>query len=281
MNESSDHTIDAPSIQSVEVTHYPETTKTTDVVVVEEPLEIRVNDTAVAVVMRTPGKEKALVAGFLLTEGIIDDSDDIQAIAPCQDPARPNADNIMLVRLAAGSSLAEERIARAQRHLYTSSSCGVCGKATIDNLMVTTKPHAAFLAIPISLINAARKVTKSEQTIFQQTGGLHGASIFEMTNPDVPIVVAEDIGRHNAVDKVIGHFVLNDKLPLHNHLLWVSGRAGFEIVQKAMVAGISAMVCVGAPSSLAVELAEQGRLTLIGFARQSGQFNVYTGSVID
>ncbi len=279
MSDDQEHAVDAPSVQSVEVIHYPQSQKTADVVAVEEPLEIRVNDTAMAVVMRTPGNEKALVAGFLLTEGIIDDTDDIQAIAPCQDPARPNADNIMLVRLASGSALAEERIERAQRHLYTSSSCGVCGKATIDNLMVATTPHADYISVPISLIDAASKVTRSQQTVFQKTGGLHGASIFEMTNADAPIVVAEDIGRHNAVDKVIGHFVLSDQLPLHNHLLWVSGRAGFEIVQKALVAGISAMVCVGAPSSLAIELAERGRLTLIGFARQSGHFNVYTGTV--
>jgi len=250
-----------------------------DLVAVEEPIEIRVNDVPVAVLMRTPGQERALVAGFLLTEGIIDDTDDIQAISPCLDPAKPNAENIMLVRLAAGCHMANERVERAQRHLYTSSSCGLCGKATIDNIMVSMQPHDNYQAVPISLINTAGQVTAGQQSVFQQTGGLHGASIFDMKNTIEPIAVAEDIGRHNAVDKVIGELVLADQLPMQGHLLWVSGRAGFEIVQKALVAGISAMVCVGAPSSLAIELAERGRLTLIGFARKSGRFNVYTGRV--
>lgn len=266
-------------IQPVQVTRYPDVASAHDVVAVEEPLEIRVNGTPVAVLMRTPGLERELVAGFMLTEGIIDDFDDIQAIAPCTEPSLPNRDNIMLTTLAAGCSLADQRIEGAQRQLYTSSSCGLCGKATIDNLFQKIIPQDAFCEVPISLINAAGARAREKQPMFQETGGIHGAALFELSSPHTIKATAEDIGRHNAVDKTIGAMVLADKLPLTQHVLWVSGRASFEIVQKALVAGISAMISVGAPSSLAVDLAKRGQLTLIGFARKSDHFNIYCGGV--
>ncbi|HIA01522.1 MAG TPA: sulfurtransferase FdhD, partial [Myxococcales bacterium] len=168
---------------------------------------------------------------------------------------------------------------RAQRQLYTSSSCGLCGKATIDNLFQHIVPNDAFCEVPVSLVNAAGSLARVKQPVFQQTGGIHGAALFDMDKPYTIEASAEDIGRHNAVDKSIGTMVLADKLPLTNRALWVSGRASFEIVQKALVAGISAMISVGAPSSLAVDLAYRGRLTLIGFARQTDHFNVYCGRV--
>jgi FdhD protein len=265
--------------QKVHVVRHPQGAKTDDVVAVEEPMEIRVNDTPVAVLMRTPGLERELVAGFLLTEGIIDDFDDIQAIAHCTEPTLPNRENIMLISLAAGCSLADQRIKRAQRQLYTSSSCGLCGKATIDNLFQHIVPNDTFCEVPRSLVNEAGTFAREKQPVFQQTGGIHGAALFDMAEPYAIEASAEDIGRHNAVDKCIGAMVLADKLPLSNRALWVSGRASFEIVQKALVAGISAMISVGAPSSLAVDLAQRGHLTLIGFARQTDHFNVYCGRV--
>ncbi len=260
--------------RTVRITRYPEGAAADDAVALEEPLEIRVDGTPLAVLMRTPGADRDLAGGFLLTEGVIDGPDDLTAIAPCADPNKPHAENTMMVALAAGCRLETSRLEQARRSFFASSSCGLCGRATIENLERTLPPRAAFSPIDRTLIETLE--TQSRQPGFARTGGLHAAVLY---GPDgAALGAAEDIGRHNAVDKVIGARLLADALPLHGHTLWISGRAGFEVVQKALVARASGLIAVGAPSSLAVDLAETGRLTLVGFAR-NGRFNVYAGSV--
>ncbi|MFT7625764.1 MAG: FdhD protein [Myxococcota bacterium] len=243
-----------------------------DDVVVEEPMEIRVDGQPLAVLMRTPGADLALTAGFLHTEGVIEDAQDITAMAPCADPNKPHADNTILVALAAGCRMDQSRLERARRAFFASSSCGLCGKATIDNVLMEVIPRPAFTMVPAALI--ASLATRVSQPVFGSTGGLHAAAL--VTASGEVLARAEDIGRHNAVDKVIGQRLLQDQ-PVEG-IIWVSGRAGFEVVQKAVVSGADAMVSVGAPSSLAVSLAQEARLTLIGFARD-GRFNVYAGGV--
>lgn len=245
-----------------------------DTVAVEEPLEIRVEGTALAVVMRTPGNDEALTAGFLLTEGVIDDADDVTAMSPCKDPNRPSASNVYLVSLAAGCLLDESRLAKAQRAFFASSSCGLCGKATIDNLLQDISPHPDFLALNAADVTQMGVLASAEQPGFEATGGLHCAALFRGAEL---LAAAEDVGRHNAVDKVLGRMLLDRALPVSEGVLWVSGRASFEIVQKALVAGIRGLVCVGAPTSLAVDLAREGGLSLLGFVRGDGSYNSYSG----
>lgn len=259
------------------ITRYPAGAEESDPVCVEEPLEIRVNGAPLAVVMRTPGEDKALTCGFLLTEGVIDGPDDLAAIAHCADPNKPNAHNTMMVRLAAGVRLEDSRLERARRSFFATSSCGLCGKATIENVHQQVSPHDEFVVVPPELIAAASEKAQPFQTVFHETGGLHSAALLHLDGS--LLYVAEDLGRHNAVDKVLGRALMDDRVPLTEHLLWVSGRTGFEITQKALVAGVRAIVSVGAPSSLAVEMAVESRLTLIGFAKSPVRFNVYAGEV--
>ena len=244
----------------------------------EEPIEIRVNGQSLAVLMRTPGDDKALVAGFCLTEGIVDGSDDFRGLAPCTDPGRPNAGNVYNVLLAEGCMQDESRLAKAQRQFFASSSCGLCGKATIENLHQVIDPHPQCMVLDRALLERMGDRALSEQKVFHQTGGLHAAALFHAESGQL-MCSAEDIGRHNAVDKVVGAMLLEDNVPLGGHVLWVSGRSSFEVVQKALVAGVSGLVCVGAPSSLAVEMAVESNLTLVGFASGGSRFNVYNGIV--
>ena len=252
-----------------------------DAVVVEEPLEIRVDGQALAVLMRTPGRDADLTAGFLLTEGVIDVPGDMQSLGPCTDPNRPNAGNVFLVQLAPGCPDATERLAAAQRLFYASSSCGLCGKATIESIHQRVIPHAAFRDLPHALLAAAGDRARAGQDLFAQTGGCHGAVAFALDGAADILASAEDVGRHNAVDKVVGCLLLADALPQQDAVLWVSGRASFEMVQKALMAGFAALVCVGAPTSLAVEMARESRLTLVGFATGPARYNVYAGSVVE
>lgn len=251
-----------------------------DLVAVEEPLEIRVDGEPLAVLMRTPGDDLALTAGFLLTEGVILDRDDLRAIAPCRDPANADRGNVVLVTLAAGAELARSRLTQAQRRFFTSSSCGLCGKATIASLVQDVPTFDAPLRLERSFVGALGERIREAQRVFAETGGIHAAAVVTVAGgPNGEVVaLAEDVGRHNAVDKAIGTLVLGDALPEEPAVLWVSGRASFELVQKALVAGLRGLVCVGAPSSLAVELAETAGLALAGFARD-GRHNLYVGSL--
>jgi FdhD protein len=235
-----------------------------DQAAVEEPLEIRVRGQAVAVTMRTPGHDDELAAGFLLTEGILRDRADILEIAHCRAGAEAAlAGNILNVFLAPRVKVDFKRLTR---HVFSASSCGLCGKASIEAVHQRFAPLETPLQIPIKILLSLPAKLRAAQKTFDQTGGLHAAGLFTSTGK--LIVAREDIGRHNAVDKVIGHSFLKNKLPLHDHILLVSGRASFEIMQKALAAGIRAIAAVSAPSSLAVEFARESNQSLYGFVRE-------------
>lgn len=247
-----------------------------DVLAVEEPLEIRVAGTPLAVTMRTPGHDVELAAGFLVSEGIVRRRDDFESAMHCGGPgsdAGPNQYNVLDIRLgpdvAPLSSL-------ATRNFYTTSSCGLCGKASID--AVTTVSAYDVSIDPVTVTAAAVASfpdrLRAGQAVFDKTGGLHAAGLVDLKSGEL-VVVREDVGRHNAVDKVVGWALLNDRLPLRGKVLQVSGRASFELVQKAVMAGIPILAAVSAPSSLAVELAADTGVTLIGFLR-GDSMNVYT-----
>lgn len=230
-----------------------------DRVAIEEPLEIRVRGEALAVTMRTPGHDEELALGFLYGEGLID--------APA--PAGPPPDfpaNIVDVD-------AELRFDPGRRRFYTTSSCGVCGKGALEEVAVHAPPVAPGPTVPRSLL--AELPDRLRQPAFEATGGLHATGLFDAAGE--LLLVREDVGRHNAMDKVIGRALMDGLIPLSGHILCVTGRLGFELVQKAAVAGAPILVGVGAPTSLAVELATDRGMTLCGFARQ-GNVNVYSGS---
>jgi len=260
------------SIQSMPVQREPAGIRQQDWVVVEAPLEIRVEGKALAVTMRTPGHDRELAAGFLYTEGCVDGADDFQAIAHVKDP-QTQGDNIVDVRLAAGTRGNPERLASAQRAFYATSSCGLCGKTTIDRVMKNAPSVKPMPQLDQALLRSLPQRMREVQEAFASTGGLHAAALFRL-NGELE-VLREDIGRHNAVDKVLGWRLLQDTVPVSDSILLVSGRAGFELVQKAVMAGVSAMAAVGAPSSLAVDLAERSGMQLVGFLKSTG-FNRYT-----
>ncbi len=241
-----------------------------DLVVVEEPCEIRLQGESVAVVMRTPGHDRELAAGFLFDEGIVAPGD-IGTIRSCRDPGVLDPDNVIDVTLVPG---AEPR-ATWQRHFYATSSCGVCGKASIEAVRVHAEPLEDDVRVPAGMLARCMQRLRQEQTWFEATGGLHAAGLFDAAGGLV--LVREDVGRHNALDKVIGHCYLHERLPLHGHLLVVSGRSSFEIVQKAWVARIPVVASVSAASSLAVQLAREANMTLAGFVRGQ-EMVVYTGA---
>jgi len=237
-----------------------------DDLAVEEPLEIRVSGRPVSVTMRTPGHDAELAAGFLFTEGVVGRREDVFRIAHCD---RHEHDNVLNVLVAPGVMVDVERLTR---HVFASSSCGVCGKATLDAVGRAWPPVGAGSAIDAALLAALPQRMRDAQHAFDRTGGLHAAALFDASGRLV--VVREDVGRHNAVDKVIGHCLLDGPFPLDGHVLVVSGRASFEIVQKALAARVPIVAAVSAPSSLAVALAREGGQTLVGFLRD-GRMNVY------
>lgn len=241
-----------------------------DDLVVEEPCEIRLDGESVAVVMRTPGHDRELAAGFLFTEGIVEPGD-IGTISACTDPDALNPENIIEVRLAPGV----EPRSGWQRNFYAASSCGVCGKASIESIHVRADPIEDDASWRRDEFAGSIDRLREHQAVFDATGGLHGVGLFDRRGRLV--AAREDVGRHNAVDKVIGYALLNELLPLHGHLLAVSGRSSFEIVQKALVARIPAVVSVSAASSLAVDLARDSGMTLVGFVR-GDRFVVYAGA---
>lgn len=239
----------------------------------EEPLEIRLHDRSFAMIMRTPGADRELTAGFLLSEGVISSGDDIGAIEHCRHPDQPHVHNVVNVFLLgeAAKSLPEKLAER--RNVIANASCGVCGRASIDSLKVRVPPIAARTSVARAVVQALPNRLRERQPIFDRTGALHAAGIFRVDGACAAI--AEDVGRHNAVDKVIGMMMGEGKLPLSGHALAVSGRTSYEIVQKAWFAGIELICAVSAPSSLAIEVAREAGITLIGFAR-GDTFNVYS-----
>jgi FdhD protein len=239
-----------------------------DEVAVEEPLEIRVDGAPVAVAMRTPGEDEELAAGFLAGEALIGDPGEIASIGPTEDLAA----NIVDVRTRSGL----RRDPSGERRYAMSSACGVCGKAALE-FVEREAPPAAAPARPVEpeLVLRLPGVARESQAGFARTGGLHATALFE---PDGRLLaLREDVGRHNAMDKAIGRMLLDGRYPLHGVIACLSGRAGFELVQKASVAGLLGVVAVGAPSTLAVDLARERRMLLCGFTRGSS-FNVYAGS---
>jgi FdhD protein len=254
-----------------------------DLLAVEEPLEIRIGDHPVSITMRTPGHDLELAAGFLFTEGILRDASQIREIR-WSDPANPaNASprqlgNSVSVELNPG---VEVDLDRLERHFYTTSSCGVCGRASIEAIVEATQaqgcplPERNWPLVPASVIHCLPEALRRAQPVFERTGGLHAAALF---SPDGTLqLLREDVGRHNAVDKLVGAEMLAHHIPLHEHLLFVSSRASFELVQKALMAGLPILAAVGAPSSLAVETARRFHLTLLGFVRER-RFNIYSGA---
>lgn len=261
-----------------------------DILAVEEPLEIRLGfpdgtHRSISITMRTPGDDGELAAGFLFTEGIVEKPEQIEKIRHCGLKIRKTAgaveraaalnSNTIRIDLVAG---VEIDLRRLERHFYTTSSCGVCGKTSIEALQTGAKKIAEpGTASPVGhdVIKRLPDRLRTSQDVFDQTGGLHASALFTMDGE--LDIVREDVGRHNALDKVIGAKFLSGDVPLSDRMLLVSGRASFELVQKALMAGIPIMAAVGAPSSLAVDLASEFGMTLVGFLR-AGSFNVYTGA---
>jgi FdhD protein len=244
-----------------------------DVVAVEEPLEVRLHDRPFAVVMRTPGADRELAAGFLLSEGIISSAQALGAVEHCRHPDRTDAHNVVNVFLMGEARERLDETLSARRNVASNTSCGVCGRVTIDALTTRAQPIDVRSTIAVETVPAIVSQLRGQQSVFDETGGIHGAALFTIDGHLVG--AAEDVGRHNAVDKVVGRMLLDERLPLSGHVLVVSGRTSFEIVQKAWLAGIEILCAVSAPSSLAVELAEEAGITLIGFAREAG-FNIYS-----
>ncbi|GAB2940771.1 formate dehydrogenase accessory sulfurtransferase FdhD [Hymenobacter coalescens] len=252
-----------------------------DVLAAEEPLEIRIGygpagqrtHRTLAVTMRTPGHDLELAAGFLLTEGLIRQRPDLLGLLHCPDVQKPEEQgNVVRAELADSVAL---DLPRLERHFYTSSSCGVCGKTSIEAVHAAACPvlPADGPLVAAQVIHALPERQRAAQAVFEQTGGLHAAALF--SHEGELLLLREDVGRHNALDKLIGAALLDEQLPLHRHVLLVSGRASFELVQKAAVAGIAVLAAVGAPSSLAVQAAENFGMTLLGFVRQQ-RYNIYS-----
>lgn len=245
-----------------------------DELVVEEPLEIRIAGDTFAVTMRTPGHDRELVMGLLFAEGVIRSRDDVGGLAYCGRTGDEARENTMEVTAGPGRVLTFDRDGLQKRGTVTTSACGVCGRQSIDDLLARAGPVPIGAAVTAAQITRAVRLLADVQPLFRRTGGCHGAALVSF---DGKVAAAfEDVGRHNAVDKIVGRRLLDDALPLSDHVLVVSGRASFEIVQKAALAGVPVVASVSAPSSLAVTLAEKTNVTLAGFVRGES-LNVYAG----
>lgn len=248
-----------------------------DEIVTEEPLEIQLSagkeQRTVAITMRTPGNDYELAAGFLYNEGIVDTKSAITHMVYCVDGQQQLQEyNVLRVNLFAPIL---PDLHQLDRHFFTSSACGVCGRTMLDDLAERTlSPLSEGPQITTHLLTSLPEQLRSAQRLFAHTGGLHAAALFDATG--ILLAVREDVGRHNALDKLVGWGILNNRLPFHNCIILVSGRASYELLQKCRVAGASIFCAVSAPSSLAVELAEQFGITLVGFLRDE-RFNIYTG----
>ena len=253
--------------------HGADGTETLDQLAVEEPLEIRLGGLAFTVTMRTPGADEDLVAGLLHTEGLIRGADNLDVIARYRGTdGETDPGNVINVLLKGDVQVARERL---RRSLVVSSACGVCGKVTIDSIKTACPPVVSDAAVPAGLFPRLLDSMAAAQSTCERTGGLHAAGLFDTDG--ILVVLREDIGRHNAVDKVIGHMLRTRRLPLDRHILMVSGRASFEIMQKAWVARVPIVAAVSAPSNMAAQMALAANMTLVGFLRPSG-FNVYSGA---
>ncbi|MDX6312911.1 MAG: FdhD protein, partial [Streptomyces sp.] len=247
-----------------------------DTLVAEEPLEIRLNGKPLAITMRTPGDDFALAAGFLVSEGVLGRADELANIVYCAGATvdGSNTYNIVDVRLAPGVAVPDITL---ERNVYTTSSCGLCGKASLDAVRTQARwpiSDSPPVRLEPELLSALPDRLRAHQQVFERTGGLHAAALF--TAEGELLDVREDVGRHNAVDKLVGRALQQGLLPLAGKILMVSGRASFELAQKAVMAGIPVLAAVSAPSSLAVDLANEAGLTLVGFLRGTSM-NVYAG----
>ena len=250
--------------------------ETEDELAIEEPLQIQLeySTTAgmmrknIAVTMRTPGYDKELAAGFLFTEGIINGKDQIDSIRQSHD-----SDNKITVVFKEN---VKPRLHHSDRNFYTTSSCGICGKVSIDAISAVSlyKDVKDIINVPASLFHKLPSLLRKQQVVFESTGGLHASALFDLEGNF--ILLQEDIGRHNALDKLIGVAMMDDQLPLTNTILLLSGRASFELIQKAVMSGIKVVAAIGAPSSLAVDLARENNITLTGFLKNE-RFNIYSG----
>jgi len=263
------------SVREVDVVHATgaNTTRRTDQAAVEEPVEIRVHGAPFVVIMRTPGADRELTAGFLLAERVVHTAGDLLEIGVNERPATPSQANTIEVTLAPAAFARAAAMLAQRRPIAVNSSCGACGQRSIDDLMKGVSTINGNLHIGGELIRSLPERLRAGQRVFEATGGLHAAALFDLNA--TPVAFAEDVGRHNAVDKVIGARFLAGALPLAKHVLFVSGRTSFEIVQKAVVAGVPVVAAVSAPSSLAIDLAITAGVTLIGFVR-GDSFNVYS-----
>lgn len=255
---------------------------TNDILAIEEPLEIRLEYGEpsyrkiqnVSVTMRTPGSDEELALGFLFTEGIIQSRSQVEDVSHCFIACAENKENVIEVKMKPGFM---PDLKSAERNFYTTSSCGVCGKSSINAIRtVMHEPEigAAEIAIDADLLYRLPELLRSQQQIFSSTGGFHASALFSLKGD--MLMLREDVGRHNALDKLIGAALEMDLLPLQDHVLLLSGRISFELVQKTAMAGIRIIAAIGAPSSLAVQLAEEFNITLVGFLRNE-RFNIYTG----
>ena len=239
-----------------------------DALAVEEPLEVRLGDEPLAVIMRTPGHDDELAAGFLHGEGIIRSRDDVLDLRLWQDAGGQFAQNLVTVLLSDGAPAHAD----PRRQFYATSSCGVCGKGSIDAVLQLAPPLARRAAIAARVLYRLPDQLRAAQPVFARTGSLHGAALCDLNG--TLLLAREDVGRHNAVDKLVGRSLLDGGLPLHERILFVSGRVSFEIVQKALMARIPVIAAVSAPSSLAVAVARQSNMSLVGFLRD-GRLNIY------
>jgi len=244
-----------------------------DFAAAEEPLEVRLHGKPFAVIMRTPGQDRELVAGFLLSEEVIRSFDELGAVEHCRHPDHPDVHNIVDVYLVGEAAARVNATLEQRRNILTSSSCGLCGRLTIESLRCRLTPLESSGTVKADVVAALPRALRARQAIFEETGGLHAAGLFTLDGECRRS--AEDVGRHNAVDKVVGAMIFEDGIPLRDHVLAVSGRTSYEIVQKAWFAGVPIVCAVSAPSSLAIELAEEAGITLLGFVRDGG-FNLYT-----
>jgi FdhD protein len=267
---SSPHTGPAAShepVRRVEVWRHPAHVPEQDVVAAEAPLEVRLHGQPFAVIMRTPGADRDLAAGFLLTEGVLRHAADIVRIEEVHD-----AGDVVNVELSCAREAAVAAAVGERRQVAMTSSCGLCGRRSLESLQVALPCCPVEWAVDVSIVTALPAALRRVQPAFEQTGGLHAAGLFDRHGHLE--ASAEDVGRHNAVDKVLGRMLIAGRLPLRDGLLMVSGRSSFEILQKAWYGGIPLVAAVSAPSSLAVEIAQEAGITLLGFVRD-GQFNVY------
>ena len=241
-------------------------------VAVEEPMEVRVNGAPFAVIMRTPGADRDLAAGFLLAEDVVRSGDEVGLIEYCVDADEEGRDNVLNVTVT-GDAVArlDDRLAN-RRQVMMTASCGLCGRRTIESLRARVDSVDGAWTVSAAVVTSMPPTLRAAQRVFEATGGLHAAGLFDLEGQ--LLLMAEDVGRHNAVDKISGRMLLEGRLPLSRTMLQVSGRTSFELVQKALLAGIPLIAAVSAPSSLAIDLAREAGITLCGFVR-GGSFNVY------